>query len=101
MATETANAARNTGARLEEALELLNETARNKREELKELLDEKYANIRSLLGEMTTSNREIVRQMRDMASERVQRHPLAIVGGVAAGALAIGFLLGMTRSNRY
>ncbi|GEM_PF-2742250 len=85
--------------KLEEALDLLSEAAKDKREELMMLLDEKYTDVRMVLSEMAVNNREIVRQLKRRAEEKVQRNPLGVVGGVAAGTLLLGYILG-SNSNR-
>lgn len=101
--------------KIDEALQLLNEAAREKKDELKQLLDEKYTNIKSALGEVIDDNSELARQFRKRAGEafeegqehleeamadvdrEVRRNPWPYIGGAAAAALVLGFLMGSSR----
>lgn len=67
-------------ARISEALEELNNQAREKKEEIQRLIAEKYTNLQDVV--MTGT--------RTMISE----HPMLFAGSVASGFLLIGFLLG-------
>jgi ElaB/YqjD/DUF883 family membrane-anchored ribosome-binding protein len=101
MPTETAQNNANSTQKLEEALNLVNETAKEKKEQLINLMEQKYSNLRVLLSDVALNNREILGQVRRMAEKKVRRNPLGTIGGVAAGSLLLGFLFGVSRSRQY
>jgi len=94
--------------RINEALELLNAAARDKKAELQAAMEDKYTDLSSVVSAFT-------RQMKDRASEKyeagkqkvvdvatdidhsVHKHPWAYIGGAAATAMVFGFLLGRSR----
>jgi ElaB/YqjD/DUF883 family membrane-anchored ribosome-binding protein len=91
--------------RISEALELLEEVAKDKKDELQSLVSEKYGGLKSALGGVAEGlqkkGRETYEQgidkVKDLASksdESVHQHPWSYLGGVAIGFLALGFFLG-------
>jgi ElaB/YqjD/DUF883 family membrane-anchored ribosome-binding protein len=104
--------------KFEEALHLLNEAAREKKEEIQNLLNGRFTDIRDVvedaakkgrknyrrvkesaedwLGEGTESIREVASELDD----KVHENPWAYLGGVAVGALLLGFILGSSSRNR-
>ncbi len=104
--------------KFEEALHLLNEAAREKKEEIQSLLNSRFTDIRDVvegaakkgrksykrvkgeaeewLGEGTESIKEVASEL----DERVHENPWAYLGGVAVGALLLGFILGSSSRNR-
>ncbi len=107
----------NSNRKIDEALQLLNEAAKDKKDELRRLLGEKYSTIRETLTEVAVNNKDVMNQVRRVAAERleegqekiqqaaedldreVHRNPWPYIGGVAAGAVLLGFILG-TSSRR-
>lgn len=85
--------------KLEEALDLVNQAAREKKEDVMRLLEEKYTDIRASLTEVAMNNKEILRQVRRVAEEKIQKNPLGSVGSIAAGALIFGFILGLSKRS--
>ena len=104
--------------KFEEALHLLNEAAREKKEEIQGLIGDKYTQLRDVLEETTTKGRKSYRRAKGAAEdwlgenteglretvedldEKVHENPWAYLGGVAAGALLLGFILGSSSRNR-
>lgn len=104
--------------KFEEALHLLNEAAREKKEEIQNLLNDRYTQIRDVVEDAAKKGRKGVRRakndaeewldegtetIREVASElddRVHENPWAYLGGVAVGALLLGFILGSSSRNR-
>jgi ElaB/YqjD/DUF883 family membrane-anchored ribosome-binding protein len=104
--------------KFEEALHLLNEAAREKKEELQNLLNDRYTEFRDVIGDTAKKGRktykrvkndaeewlgegtESIKEMASELDEKVHENPWAYLGGVAVGALLLGFILGSTSRNR-
>jgi len=91
--------------KISEALELLEEVAKDKKAELQSLVSEKYGSLKSVLGEVAEGlqkqGRETyqhgIEKVKDLASrsaESVRQHPWPYLGGTAIGFLILGFFLG-------
>jgi ElaB/YqjD/DUF883 family membrane-anchored ribosome-binding protein len=96
--------------RINEALELLNAAARDKKGELQAAMVNKYADLSSVVSSFTD-------QMKSRATEKfeagkqkvidvatdidksVHKNPWAYIGGAAAAAMLLGFLLGRSRKD--
>ena len=96
--------------RINEALELLNAAARDKKAELQAAMVDKYTDLSSVFGSFTdqmkqraSSTYEAGKQkVVDVATDidkSVHRNPWAYVGGAAVVALVFGFLLGRSRKD--
>jgi hypothetical protein len=85
---------------LDEALEYINETARDKKDELKNLLNNKYSEMKSLITGAALSNAEIMDYIKRSAKERLNKRPVAIIGGIAVTTLLLGYVLGAYRHSR-
>lgn len=104
--------------KFEEALHLLNEAAREKKEEIQNLMNDRYTEIRDVLNDTAKKGRREYRKVKETAEdwvgengenlrevvsdldERVHENPWAYLGGVAVGALLLGFILGSSSRNR-
>ena len=108
----------NSTKKFEEALHLLNEAAREKKEEIQNLIGDKYTHIREAIEDTASKGRRNYRRAKGTAEEwlgengetlreittdlddRVRDNPWAYLGGVAVGALLLGFILGSSSRNR-
>ena len=105
----------NSNKKIDEALHLLNEAAKEKKEELRQLLGEKYSHIKETLTEVALNNKEVLGRVKRITQDtlqdgqeriaeaageidkQVRSNPWPYIGGVAAGALLLGFLMGSSR----
>lgn len=103
--------------KFEEALQLLNEAAKEKKEEIQHLLGDKYNDIRQIIeqqaskqkqhlkrvqrvaGDWIDEGEERVREVVSDLDENVHENPWPYIGGVAVGALLLGFILGGSSSK--
>jgi ElaB/YqjD/DUF883 family membrane-anchored ribosome-binding protein len=90
---------------LNEALALLNQAAKEKRGEVEKLVNDKYTDLKSLLGGSAQASAEWLKAKGKVASETMQeaaldvnesvhQHPWYYIGGAAFGALILGYMLG-------
>ncbi len=104
--------------KFEEALELLNAAAREKKDELQGLLTDKYTDIRKIIegtakeqtknfkraqrvaGKWINENEETLRDMASEVDEEVRQRPWQYIAGAAVGALLLGFILGSSSRNK-
>ena len=80
----------NGNKKFEEALHLLNEAAKEKKEDVVKLLSEKYSHIKDALDE----GRDKAAEVFEDVDKTVRKNPWPYIGGVAIGALLFGFILG-------
>ncbi len=98
--------------KFEEALHLLNEAAKDKKDEIQNLLNDKYSDIKDALGNVVDQNRDRFNRLRKATGEvfeegqerieevledvdkKVRKNPWPYIGGVAVGALLLGYILG-------
>ncbi len=94
--------------RINEALELLNAAARDKKAELQAAMQDKYTDLSSVVSAFTHQMRERAGEKYEAGKQKVvdvatdidhsvHKHPWAYIGGAAATALVFGFLLGRSR----
>jgi len=103
-------AAKTDAKKLSEALELLEEVAKDKKTDLQNLVSEKYGNLRSVLGDVAQGlqkqGRETyergLQKFKDLAArsdKSVRRHPWPYLGATAVGFLILGFFLSRRKST--
>ncbi|MEJ2588878.1 MAG: hypothetical protein P8165_15145 [Deltaproteobacteria bacterium] len=98
--------------KISNALAVLNEAAREGRDELNEMFSQKYSDLKSAvrkaeaqlsesakdrahrLGEVKDATMERVKDTAREVDRKVHESPWPILGSIVAGALLIGFLLG-------
>lgn len=96
--------------RIEEALDMLNTMARDHKAELQTAMENKYANLSSVVrgftDEVKSRATEKVNDAKHKVGEiatgvdkSVHKTPWAFIGGAAAVALSLGFLLGRSRRS--
>jgi len=96
--------------RIEEALAMLNAVARDHKAELQTAMENKYADLSSVVKAFTDKVKSQASEKFDDAKHEVgeiatgidksaHRNPWGYVGGAAAAGLVLGFLLGRSRRS--
>lgn len=96
--------------RINEALELLNSVARDKKAELQAAMENKYSDLsdvvtsfseqmKSRASESFEAGKKKVADVAGDIDQSVHRNPYAYIGGAALAALVFGFLLGRSRKD--
>ncbi len=115
------NAEMGSSEKISEALKLLEEAAEQKRDELKNLMSDKYTHLRSALSETESTlvksladakrhaaeaarhAKEVgVDKTREIAGDvdkNVRQNPWAYIGGTAVISLLLGYILGHNRGK--
>ena len=105
--------------KITEALKLLEEAARDKKDELRNLMTNKYAHLKNVVADtehdimesMAIAKKraaEVLAKARDIGGEKakeiaedvdesVHKNPWPYIGGVALAALLIGYILGRNK----
>ncbi len=102
MATETQ--VRTSNAKISEALELLNEAAKEKRDELKDLMANRYSHIREAMTAGVEHGKEAIikggKKVKEIAGnvdQRAYKDPWVYIAGAAATSLLLGYFMGSKR----
>jgi len=96
--------------RIEEALEMLNAAARDHKAELQTAMENKYADISSVVRAFTNEVKSQASEKIDDAKHKAgeiatgidknaHKNPWAYIGGAAAAGPALGFLFGRSRRS--
>ena len=96
--------------RINEALELLNAAARDKKSELQAAMETKYTDLSSVVSAFTDQVKNRTTEKFEAGKQKVvdvatdinksaHKNPWAYVGGAAATALVFGYLLGRSRKG--
>ena len=94
--------------KINEALRLLDEAARDKKHEFRSLLGDQYHHLRDAVVEKEQSllnlaarakdeGLEKAKQAADDVDKHVHQHPWPYIGGVAVTALLVGYIMGRNR----
>ena len=99
-------------SKIQDALDLLNDAAQEKKDEVYELIGDKYDSLRGLFEAVLDNGQEVtthvqkriskglheeekkIRQATTKWDKKIHREPWKYLGGVALGSLIIGFFLG-------
>ncbi len=96
--------------RINEALELLNAVARDKKAELQAVMENKYTDLSSVVSAFTDQMKSRATEKFESGKQKVadvatdidnsaHKNPWAYVGGAAAAGLVFGYLLGRSRKG--
>lgn len=104
-----------SNGKISEALELLNEAAKEKKDELKGLITDRYSHIKEAMTSGAEHGKEIIKKTKDFAQEamvegeekvkevvgnvdkRVRKDPWAYIIGTAAVSLLLGYFMGTSK----
>lgn len=96
----------NHNGKINEALELLNDAAQHKKDEILKLVTNKYADFREAVESTKETAGEVIREgqvrVRKAAKEvdkNAHKNPWAFIGAAAGTALLLGFILGKVSNN--
>lgn len=113
MAYDNENQETSSDVKITEALELLNEAAREKKDEIRGLLTEKYGHIKEAIFASSREGRKVIERTRELAHEaldegeekireavqevdkRIRKNPWPYISGAAAFSLLIGYVMGV------
>ena len=84
-------------SKISEAIEILNEAAKEKADELKGLMGDKCVHIRQAIMSGAEQGREKVKEIAGNVDKRVHQDPWVYIAGAAAGSLLLGYFLGSKR----
>lgn len=101
-------AVKHDDTRIREALDLLNSVAVDEKDRLKGIVTEKYDSLREFASElgngtqrrlsnMYATGKEKAREVATDVDKSVHTNPWAYIGGAAAIALLLGFVMGRSR----
>ena len=100
----TENQVKTSNAKISEALELLNEAAKDKKEELKSLMTNKYAYIQEAMATGIDQTQHVLVQGKEKVKEIVcdvdkhaHKEPWIYIAGTAVASLLLGYLMGSKR----
>ncbi len=85
---------RTASDKIQDALELLNEAAKDKKDELYGKIEEQYSQVKELLAEKVGDGEEIVHHAKKQLSKTVQSKPWQALGAAALGAFIFGIVMG-------
>ncbi|MGB5106717.1 MAG: DUF883 C-terminal domain-containing protein [Candidatus Zixiibacteriota bacterium] len=94
--------------RINEALEMLDATARDRKLALQSAMENKYFHLTAMLGSITGQLKHRVTEKYESGKQKavdaavsvnksVHKNPWVYVGGAAVGAMLVGFFLGRSR----
>ena len=85
----------NHNRKISKALSLLNKAADEKRDEIQQT----FNHAKQVASDAIEEQTENIKQVVETAQKTVKKNPWAVIGGTAAGALVLGFLIGTFRKK--
>jgi ElaB/YqjD/DUF883 family membrane-anchored ribosome-binding protein len=96
---------RPSSEKISEALQLLEEAAKEKKSELQSMVTDKYKNVKDVFLSSEEQVTEALRRAREAGTvkvkevsgaidQEVHKNPWQYIGGAALGALLLGFIMG-------
>ena len=111
----TESQVKTSNAKISEALELLNEAAKEKKDELKGLMANRYSHIREAMTSGVEHGKDVLKHAQEITQEaivqgkekvieiasdvdkRVHKDPWPYIAGAAAVSLLLGYFMGSKR----
>ena len=84
---------------VEEALLLISKAARDEKEELKKIIQEKYDDVRGLFTEKIAQGTDAIKHSITVIDKKVKENPWQYVGAAAASAFLLGLFLNRSRDR--
>ena len=78
---------------LEDALVLINKAAKEEKDELRQIIHDKYTDIKTVFADKISQGTEAVTHTITSVDKKIKENPWPYVAGAAAGAFILGFLL--------
>lgn len=79
--------------KIEAALELLNAAAQEKKEEVFDVLGDKYEHLKEFFESAAHNGEAIAEQTKKQLDKKVRKAPWAFLGGIALGSVVLGLIL--------
>lgn len=84
---------------LEDALLLINKVAREEKEELKQIINEKYEDVRGMFTDKITQGTDTIKHTIKIVNKKVKENPWTYVGAAAVSAFLLGLFLNRGRDK--
>ncbi len=105
---ETMSTTMTSADKINEALRLLDEAARDKKHELRDLMGDQYHHLRDAVVEGEHNLLRMAARAKDEGMEKAKKaagdvdkhvrdHPWPYIGGIAVTALLVGYIMGRNR----
>jgi ElaB/YqjD/DUF883 family membrane-anchored ribosome-binding protein len=84
---------------LEDALLLINKVAREEKEELKQIINEKYEDVRGMFTEKIAQGTDTIKHTITVVDKKVKENPWTYVATAAVSAFLLGLFLNRSRDK--
>jgi ElaB/YqjD/DUF883 family membrane-anchored ribosome-binding protein len=89
----------NGSKKIQEALQLLNDAAKEKKEEIQNLLGDKYDDVKKIFQDSTHEGTEKIKEAVSDAEKTVKENPWQAIAVAATAALVLGILIGSSKKK--